>query len=83
VDLQWHDKAWNDYLYWQSQDRRIAKKINALLKSIKRNERLGHMEIVKSDYAGWYSTRIDQANQLIFKVSDTVLVVASCRGHYE
>ncbi|MDR1087934.1 MAG: Txe/YoeB family addiction module toxin [Coriobacteriales bacterium] len=78
----WHEKAWDDYLYWQTQDKKTVRKINALIKSIERGERLGKMERLKDGYSSWLSTRIDQSNRLIFKVADDVLIIASCRGQY-
>jgi toxin YoeB len=79
----WHENAWDDYLYWQTQDKKTVRKINSLLKSIERGERLGKMELLKADYSGWSSARIDQENRLVFKVADDVLMIASCRGHYQ
>jgi toxin YoeB len=78
----WHEKAWDDYLYWQTQDKKTVKKINALIKSIERGERLGKMERLKDNYSSWLSAHIDQSNRLIFKIANDVLTIASCRGHY-
>jgi toxin YoeB len=78
----WHEKAWDDYLYWQSQDKKTVKKINAIIQTIERGGRAGQAELLKGDLSGWISARIDQANRIIYKVEDDVLQIMSCRGHY-
>ncbi|MDR0365564.1 MAG: Txe/YoeB family addiction module toxin [Bifidobacteriaceae bacterium] len=80
----WHETAWEDYLYWQSQDKRTLKKINALIKDIERNGRVttGLPEFLSGDLAGWCSVRIDAKNRLVFAVDDGVLEIYQCRGHY-
>jgi len=84
MDKTWHDKAWEDYLYWQSQDKKTLKKINALIRDIERSsdKGIGHAELLKGDLSGWASARIDQANRLIFKTVDGTLQILSCKGHY-
>ncbi|MDR2729157.1 MAG: Txe/YoeB family addiction module toxin [Chitinispirillales bacterium] len=76
--------AWEEYLYWQIQDRKTIKRINDLLKDIKRNglsNGIGKPEPLKQCSA--WSRRIDHANRLIYKLDDKkhILVIA-CRGHY-
>ena len=78
----WHEKAWDDYLYWQSQDKKTLKKINALIKAIERGDRVGQAEKLKGDLSGWTSARIDLANRLVYKVENDVLQILACRGHY-
>mgnify|MGYP002857771318 CR=1 FL=1 len=79
------EDGWDDYLYWQTQDRKKLQKINKLLKSISRDgvlsgegkpEKLRHKE-------GEYSRRIDDANRLVYEVSDDKITVKACRGHYD
>jgi toxin YoeB len=81
----WDDSAWEEYEYWQGQDRKTLKKINRLLKGIERNgyECEGKPEPLKHDLSGYWSVKIDEANRLIFKISDDILKIAACRGHYE
>ena len=81
----WSDGAWEHYLYWQGQDRRTIRRINALLQSIERNgyDAIGKPEPLKNNYSGWWSVRIDEENRLVFKIADGVLKIASCKGHYE
>lgn len=80
----WADEAWNEYLYWQSQDKKILKRINALIKSIERDgamNGIGKPEPLK--YRRGYSRRIDDYNRLIYDVSDGIIKIISCKGHYE
>jgi toxin YoeB len=83
VRKDWHEKAWEDYLYWQSQDKRTVKKINAAIKIIERDGRIGHAELLKGNLSGWISVRIDRSNRFIYKVEAGVLQILSCRGHYD
>lgn len=80
----WSDEGWEDYLYWQSQDKKTLKKINSLIKSIERNGVMGgegKPEALK--YTEGYSRRIDEKNRLVYNITDGVLEITSCRGHYE
>lgn len=80
----WADFAWEDYLYWQEQDKRTLKKINSLIKDIDRNgyNCAGKVEPLKGDLAGYYSVRIDQTNRMVFKIDGDTLYIAQCRTHY-
>lgn len=80
----WSDEAWADYLYWQQQDKKTIKKINALLKDIERTnfDGIGKPEPLKGDLAGFWSRRIDDYNRLIYRIYDGKLEIAACRGHY-
>ena len=82
--LQWDYDAWEDYLYWQSQDRKTIKRINGLIKDIERNyfDSIGKPEPLKGEFSGFWSRRIDDTNRLIYRISDGVLEILSCRGHY-
>ena len=80
----WSDKAWADYLYWQSTDKKILKKINELIKDIERNgasEGTGHPEPLKY-YKAW-SRRIDHEHRLVYIIEDDKLCIIACKGHYE
>ncbi|MBK8347836.1 MAG: Txe/YoeB family addiction module toxin [Saprospiraceae bacterium] len=82
--LTWHISAWEDYLYWQDNDKDNVKKINGLLKDILRNpfSGLGKPEPLVGNYKGYWSRRISQEHRLIYKVEDKMIIVASCRFHY-
>lgn len=81
----WADRAWDDYLYWQTQDKKTLKKINELIKSIERDgllEGIGKPEALKHRKA--CSRRIDEMNRLIYTIDENgFLWIIACRGHYE
>ena len=81
----WSDKAWNDYLYWQTQDKKTLKRVNQLVKDIERNnfEGIGKPEALKGDLSGFWSRRIDDANRLIYRINGESIDILSCKGHYE
>lgn len=81
----WHDTAWDDYLYWQSQDKKTIKRINTLVKDIERNgySSIGKPEPLKGNLSGWWSVRIDDANRLVFQITGGQLKIYACKGHYE
>ena len=80
----WFDEAWEDYLWWQSQDKKILKKINLLLKDIERggNDGLGKPEPLKGEFEGFWSRRIDSEYRLIYRLVDEIVEILSCKGHY-
>ena len=81
----WQDEAWEDYVYWQTQDRKTLKRINLLIKDISRSpfEGLGKPEPLKGNLTGFWSRRIDEENRLVYVVEEKVIILISCRGHYE
>ena len=83
--LVWKTPAWEQYVDWQTLDRKTLKKINNLLESIRRNgyQSIGKVEKLKGDLSGLYSARIDDKNRLVFYVRGDDVVIASCSGHYE
>lgn len=80
----WEDRAWEEYLYWQSQDKKTLKRINALIKDIKRNpfEGIGKPEPLKDNLSGWWSRRIDENNRVVYYAENGTLYIISCKGHY-
>lgn len=82
--LCWAEKAWEDYLYWQQTDKKTLKRINTLIKDIKRNafEGLGDPEPLKHNWSGYWSRRIDRQHRLVYKVTDETIIVVQCRYHY-
>ncbi|MEO0927134.1 MAG: Txe/YoeB family addiction module toxin [Cyanobacteria bacterium J06643_13] len=83
--LAWGSKAWQDYIYWQSQDKKTLKRINRLIQDTLSNpfEGIGKPEPLKENLAGFWSRRIDETNRLIYTVDDNYLTIISCRYHYE
>lgn len=83
--LAWTVDAWADYLYWQGQDRKTLKRINALIDDIQRGdpfEGVGKPEPLKHVLAGAWSRRIDEANRLVYLVDDSYVVILQARYHY-
>jgi toxin YoeB len=82
--LAWTDEAWEDYLYWQNQDKKTLKRINKLIKATKSLpfEGIGKPEPLKENLSGFWSRRIDDTNRLVYAVDDNYLTIISCRYHY-
>ena len=80
----WHDKAWEEYLYWQTQDRKTLKRINNLLKDIDRQPftGIGKPEPLTGNLQGYWSRRIDEANRIVYKNEGEQIVILQCGGHY-
>lgn len=83
--LLWEDRAWEDYLYWQTQDKRTLKRINLLIRDIKRTpfEGRGKPEPLRGNLSGYWSRRIDEVNRIVYFEREDIIYVISCRGHYE
>jgi toxin YoeB len=81
----WFETAWSDYLYWQTQDKKVLKKINSLLQDAERNgyNGIGKPEPLKGEFSGWWSLRIDEKNRLVFRITGNVIEIAACKGHYD
>ncbi|HNX84071.1 MAG: Txe/YoeB family addiction module toxin [Bacteroidales bacterium] len=77
--------AWEDYLSWQAEDRKILKKINTLIKDIQSTPHsgIGKPEPLKYDLAGLWSRRIDHEHRLVYQVNEDELLIYSCRYHYD
>ncbi|TCK58454.1 Txe/YoeB family addiction module toxin [Seleniivibrio woodruffii] len=82
--IAWTEAAWEDYVYWQSQDRKTIKRINLLIKDVLRSpfEGIGKPEALRENLSGFWSRRIDDTNRLVYAVEDEKIVVISCRYHY-
>ncbi|MBP3883909.1 MAG: Txe/YoeB family addiction module toxin [Olsenella sp.] len=82
------DESWADYLWWQSQDRKTLKRVNALIKSIERDDvtsGIGKPEALRGEFTGLWSRRIDEKNRLVYRVAGPHgenLEIVSCRSHY-
>jgi len=85
MKLTWDELAWDDYVWWQAEDRKILKRINALTKDIARNgnEGTGKPEALKhGGFQGYWSRRITDEHRLIYKVVNDEIRIAACRYHY-
>ena len=79
------EDAFAECIYWQTQDRKTLKKINALLKDINRDPfaGIGKPEPLKGNFSGFWSRRIDDANRILYRVHDGCIEIVQCKGHYE
>jgi len=85
MDKIWSDGAWEDYLYWQLQDKKTLRRVNQLLQDIDRNghKGIGKPEPLKHGKQGWWSRRIDDVNRLIYRIVENRIEIAQCRAHYD
>jgi addiction module toxin, txe/yoeB family len=83
--LTWTDFVWKQYEELQEKDKRLIKKINILIKDIKRNgnEGIGKPEPLQHELSGYWSRRIDDKNRLVYKVSDNQITIVACANHYK
>lgn len=82
----WFEEAWEDYTFWQTQDKKTLKRINALIKDIERTgpfTGIGKPEPLKGDLRGFWSRRIDDVNRLVYRIRDDVIEIITCKGHYD
>ena len=85
MDKVWSDGSWEDYLYWQTQDRKTLRRANQLLQDIDRNghKGIGKPEPLKHDRQGWWSRRIDDTSRLVYRIEKNRIEIAQCRAHYD
>ena len=83
--LLWEDRTWNDYLHWQTQDKKTLKRINTILRDIERNtfDGIGKPEPLKGNLGGMWSRRIDGSNRIVYYEQDSIIYIVSCKGHYD
>jgi len=81
----WSDISWDDYLYWQKENKKLMKKINDLIKDIERNpfKGIGKPEPLKNNLSGWWSRRINETHRIVYRVENGNLEIAQCREHYD
>lgn len=84
MKLIFSEHAWDDYLYWQRTDKKIAKRINVIIKDIKRNkyEGIGKPETLKHNLSGYWSRRINSAHRIVYKIEGNSIFIAQLRYHY-
>ncbi|BCW87357.1 Toxin YoeB [Alphaproteobacteria bacterium SO-S41] len=84
MNLLFSAQAWEDYLYWQSHDRKLPERINGLIKEASRTpfQGTGKPEPLRGALSGWLSRRITQEHRLVYKPTEDGLMIAQCRYHY-
>jgi toxin YoeB len=84
VKLVFSDSAWEDYLYWQKTDRKVAARINALLRDIQRDpfDGIGKPEPLRHALSGYWSRRITDEHRIVYKVEGDAVMIAQLRYHY-
>lgn len=85
MGILWQDSAWEDYCYWQTQDKKTLKRINNLIRDIQRDcyHGIGKPEPLKEYFSGWWSRRIDDVNRIVYRAQGDDIIIASCKGHYD
>ena len=85
MKIIWNDKAWEEYVEWQTIDRKVVKKINELIKDIQKNgnEGIGKPELLQHELSGYWSRRITEKHRLIYFITENQLVIIACSGHYK
>lgn len=83
-EISFTERGFDEYLVWQSHDRKTLKRINQLLQDIRRSpfQGIGKPEPLRGDLAGLWSRRIDGVHRLVYQVTDEKITVYQCRGHY-
>ena len=83
--ISFSEEGWEDYLYWQVQDKKTLKRINQLLQDIVRNgyDGIGKPEPLRENLSGFWSRRIDGTNRLVYRITNESIEVVSCRHHYD
>ncbi len=84
-DVQWYGDAWDEYCEWQRTDKAILKRINELIKDVRRDpfSGIGKPEPLKHDLSGVWSRRINETDRLTYYLKNDILVIISCKGHYD
>ncbi|MBU3620965.1 Txe/YoeB family addiction module toxin [Polynucleobacter sp. CS-Odin-A6] len=83
--IVWTSAAWSDYVYWQGQDKKTLKRLNALIKDTMRNpeDGIGKPEELRGSLSGLWSRRIDDVHRLVYAIEKDQLVIIACRYHYQ
>ncbi len=83
--IQWDFDAWEEYCNWQGKNKDVIKRINQLVRDIKRSpfEGIGKPEALKGNLSGFWSRRITDEHRIVYAVKDDTVVIISCKGHYD
>ena len=84
MTVTFHDEGWDDYLYWQTHDRKLLAKINTLIRECSRTPftGTGKPEPLRGEFSGWWSRRINEEHRLVYRKTEDGLLIAQCRYHY-
>ncbi len=84
ADIVFSENAFEEYLYWQTQDKKTLRKINSLLKAVQRDpfKGDGKPEPLKENMAGKWSRRINEKDRLVYSYESDKITVYQCKGHY-
>ncbi|BBM36671.1 Txe/YoeB family addiction module toxin [Pseudoleptotrichia goodfellowii] len=84
MKISWNNKAWEEYVKWQSEDKKVVKKINELIKDIERNgnEGIGKPEPLKHEFSGFWSRRITDKHRFIYRITEEEIIIIACANHY-
>lgn len=79
------EHAWEEYIYWHTQDKRTLRRINQLLRDIQRDpfDGIGKPEPLRGELSGFWSRRIDECNRIVYRVRDDIVELLQCKGHYD
>jgi toxin YoeB len=78
--------GWDDYLFWQSEDRATLKKLNRLINDIRRNgnaDGIGKPEPLRQNLSGWWSRRITKEHRIVYRADGDTVIIVACRYHYD
>lgn len=83
--ILWEERAWDDYCFWQMENKIVLKRLNLLIKDIQRSPctGIGKPEPLKGNLSGWWSRRIDEEHRIVYAEQNGVIIIASCKGHYK
>lgn len=84
MKISWNNKAWEEYVKWQSEDKKVVKKINELIKDIERNgnEGIGKPKPLKHEFSGFWSRRITDKHRFIYRITEEEIIIIACANHY-
>ncbi|MGB0562648.1 MAG: Txe/YoeB family addiction module toxin [Spirulinaceae cyanobacterium] len=85
MKIAFTEQGWDDYLWFQKVDKKLLKKINTLIKEIQRTpfDGQGKPEPLRANLSGYWSRRINSEHRLVYKIEKGILIVVSCRRHYQ
>ena len=83
--IMFTEHAWEEYIYWKTQDKRTLRRINQLLRDIQRDpfDGIGKPEPLRGELSGFWSRRIDECNRIVYRVKDDIVELLQCKGHYD